>query len=279
MLRFASPSFRALGGGGAGSAFRSGLAARTGWFSAPVPPPPLESAALGDVPRYHTGAQGVLKQFDAFKLRSEAASRSLMVTDLGVVERQYARWVKNLPRVQPFYAVKCNPDPLLLETLARCGVGFDCATRAELDVAVPLLRQATDQPTGELSVILANPIKSLPDLQAARNHDVPLMTFDNADELYKIRAHYPDAQVVLRLLPDDSGSLMRFGSKFGADISVVPELIALCKELELDLAGVSLHIGSGCFDERKYYDAIKLCSQAFAVAEDLGLRMRLLNLG
>lgn len=37
-----------------------------------------------------------------------------------------------MPRVQPFYAVKCNPDPMLLRTLAALGCGFDCAAAREI---------------------------------------------------------------------------------------------------------------------------------------------------
>lgn len=35
--------------------------------------------------------------------------------------------------LQPFYAVKCNNDPVMLALLARLGCGFDCASKAEID--------------------------------------------------------------------------------------------------------------------------------------------------
>ena len=34
-----------------------------------------------------------------------------------------------MPSVAPFYAVKVNPDPLLLKTLIALGCGFDCASK------------------------------------------------------------------------------------------------------------------------------------------------------
>ena len=37
--------------------------------------------------------------------------QSFFIADLGEVYRQFVRWKKNLPRIEPFYAVKCNPDP------------------------------------------------------------------------------------------------------------------------------------------------------------------------
>ena len=51
------------------------------------------------------------------------------MVDLGRVIHLYDRWVAKLPRVRPFYAVKCNEDPALLKTLAALGTGFDCASK------------------------------------------------------------------------------------------------------------------------------------------------------
>ena len=33
------------------------------------------------------------------------------------------------PNVTPFYAVKCNSDPVLVKVLAELGAGFDCASK------------------------------------------------------------------------------------------------------------------------------------------------------
>lgn len=48
--------------------------------------------------------------------------------DVGKVLKQHFAWVKNLPRVKPFYAVKCNNNPVLLAVLAHLGCSFDCAS-------------------------------------------------------------------------------------------------------------------------------------------------------
>ena len=41
---------------------------------------------------------------------------------------RYDKWTSALPGVQPFYAVKCNPDKAIIKTLAALGAGFDCAS-------------------------------------------------------------------------------------------------------------------------------------------------------
>lgn len=49
--------------------------------------------------------------------------------DLGEVVRQYAKFRRLLPRVVPHYAVKCNPDDLIVKTLVELGASFDCASK------------------------------------------------------------------------------------------------------------------------------------------------------
>ncbi|KAI8432635.1 hypothetical protein MSG28_013615 [Choristoneura fumiferana] len=60
------------------------------------------------------------------------------VCDLRELEARHARWRDLMPRVEPFYAVKCNDDKLLLRTLAALGTGFDCASRGEIDLVTNL---------------------------------------------------------------------------------------------------------------------------------------------
>jgi ornithine decarboxylase len=84
------------------------------------------------------------------------------------------------------------------------------------------------------------------------------MTFDNTDELYKIKEHAPDSRLVLRILADDSKSLMKFGVKFGADLVTVESLLKLATTLELSVVGVSFHVGSGCYAASAFSDGISM---------------------
>jgi len=106
-----------------------------------------------------------------------------------------------------------------------------------------------------------------------------MMTFDNADELYKVKRAYPHAKLVIRILTDDSKSLCAFGIKFGAPLNVVPSLLAKAKELELDVIGVSFHVGSGCYDPSVYTDAIRRSRAVFDMARDAGYNFTLLDVG
>lgn len=227
------------------------------------------SSFTSKVPVYMSRQEALRDTYEELK----GSEKPFFSKDMGAVCRQYNRWETNLPGIRPFYAIKCNPDPVILDTLAENGAGFDCATSAEIELAL-----ATGVSPNE--IIFANPIKTESDLGFARSKDVKKMTFDNEDELYKIHKFFPAAELVLRLLPDDSGSLMRFGTKFGADEDVVPELLAVAQSLGLKVIGVSFHIGSGCFDPLKYDLALKMSRRVFDKALDMGLpAMTFLDVG
>jgi ornithine decarboxylase len=101
-----------------------------------------------------------------------------------------------MPRVQPFYAVKCNPEPALLKLLAALGAGFDCASKAELE-AVLALGVPKDK------IIFAHPCKRACDLRFCRDVGVQVTTFDTESELAKVAATCPSIQLVLRVRCDD----------------------------------------------------------------------------
>uniref|UniRef100_A0AC11C3R3 Antizyme inhibitor 2 n=1 Tax=Ovis aries TaxID=9940 RepID=A0AC11C3R3_SHEEP len=54
---------------------------------------------------------------------------ALFVADLGAVVRKHFCFLKCLPRVRSFYAVKCNSSPGVLKVLAELGLGFSCANK------------------------------------------------------------------------------------------------------------------------------------------------------
>lgn len=50
--------------------------------------------------------------------------------DLGIIVQKYYEWISALPRVKPYYAIKCNNNPAIVRTLAGLGANFDCASKA-----------------------------------------------------------------------------------------------------------------------------------------------------
>jgi diaminopimelate decarboxylase len=195
------------------------------------------------------------------------------IVDLSVIIKQYRKWIERLPRVKPFYAVKCNPDELLIKTLGILGTGFDCASKNEITLAL-------DAINGDASrIIFANPAKADSHLKYARGVDVDVMTFDNMYELLKIVNYHPNAELILRIKVDDSHSLCRFNSKFGADVDDVDGLMKLAKTIGLNIVGVSFHVGSGCSNVVAYKTAIAKSRKVFDIGKENGYHLKILDIG
>ncbi|RPA83370.1 hypothetical protein BJ508DRAFT_207225 [Ascobolus immersus RN42] len=194
------------------------------------------------------------------------------VVDLGEVYRQHLRWKKNLGRVEPFYAVKCNPDPAILRLMVKLGNGFDCASKAEIDMVL----RAGGHPS---KIIYAQPCKTNSYIRYAKSVGVSLMTFDNADELYKIKQLYPAARLVLRIETDDSQAACQLSCKFGAQKSSVRPLLETAASLGLQVVGVSFHVGSGNEDPNAYRKCLSDANDVFSAALDYGYKMEYLDIG
>ncbi len=169
-------------------------------------------------------------------------------------------------------AVKCNPDPQVLRLLSELGTGFDCASKQEI-------QQVLDMGVNPTRIIYAQPCKTNSYIRYAAQRGVKQMTFDNAEELYKIKQHFPTAELYLRILTDDSASLCRLSLKFGASITDTGALLRLAKELNLSVVGVSFHVGSGATDPRSFVRAIEDARFVFDQAANAGFHLHTLDIG
>lgn len=74
-------------------------------------------------------------QFVQDLARKETQENAFFVADLGKIQFLVDEWTAKLPRVQPFYAINCNSDELLLKVLASSGLGLHCSSRQQQEIA------------------------------------------------------------------------------------------------------------------------------------------------
>ncbi|KAF4790466.1 Ornithine decarboxylase [Turdus rufiventris] len=194
------------------------------------------------------------------------------VADLGDIVKKHVRWHKALPRVTPFYAVKCNDSKAVVKTLAVLGAGFDCASKTEIQLV-----QSIGVPPER--IIYANPCKQVSQIKHAASSGVQMMTFDSEVELMKVARAHPKAKLVLRITTDDSKAVCRLSVKFGATLKTSRLLLERAKELDLAIVGVSFHVGSGCTDPETFVQAISDARCVFDMGAELGFNMYLLDIG
>ena len=101
-----------------------------------------------------------------------------------------------LGKICPFYAVKCNPDPEIIKTLALLGAGFDCASKSEIEtvinVGVKLQNELGDRNMAIKPERMGffHPCKIRSHLRYAKDIGIQKMTFDSLNELQKIADIY-----------------------------------------------------------------------------------------
>jgi len=206
--------------------------------------------------------------------KKQETKEPFYVLDLGEVTALMDKWLMTLPMVHPFYAVKCNPDPALLGSLAALGSNFDCASRAEIESVLSL-------GVSPNRIVYANPCKQESHIKYAASVGVNLTTFDSKEELDKIRKWHSKCALLIRIkAPDDSGARCPLGPKYGALPEEVTPLLQAAQTAQLNVVGVSFHIGSGATRSRAYEGAIASAKSVFEAAVRLGMpRMKILNIG
>lgn len=205
-------------------------------------------------------------------LEKKKGEQSFILVDLGDIIRQYHRWKKLLPRITPYYAIKCNPCPIIIQLLNKLGCCFDCASQQEILKTINL-------GIDPKNIIFANPCKPVDFIKFSRSNDVDILVIDSCYELYKIKLYHPEANLLVRIQTDDSKSKCKFNSKFGVELNEVKAILELGKVLQLNIIGVSFHVGSGCEDTSVYRTAITDCKNVFQVAKNLDIHMNIIDIG
>lgn len=206
----------------------------------------------------------------------------LFVVDHDELRANYRMFKKHLPRVQAYYAVKANPDPAIVRTLYEAGASFDVASMPEFLIVHECIK---DMPAKQRQdwiwdkIIYANPIKATETLEQLDQYK-PLVTYDNYEEIRKIKKHAPHAGLCLRLKVPNTGAMVELSSKFGAAPGEAVDLILAADKAGLTVEGLSFHVGSQTRNFDNYVAAINLAAGIFKEAKDRGYaKMNLLDIG
>lgn len=204
----------------------------------------------------------------------ENVEEPFCVLDVAKVIQKHQDWIEKMPKVVPYYAIKCNPNPTVIKILAAMNASFDCASKNEI-------RQVMKYGVNAERIIFANPAKLPSHIKYAQKMNVEKMTADSEMELLKINELFQKAKVVLRIRCDAKVSQVRFGTKFGCDPNEeAVRLIRLAKSLGLTLHGFSFHVGSPCGELNAYSRGISMCKRLINIARTIGCKdVQLIDIG
>jgi len=206
----------------------------------------------------------------------------IFVIDHEKIRQNYREFRQYMPDVQVYFAVKANSTPSIVKTLYDLGGSFDVASLPEFMIVYENIKGMPEQERLDWiwdKIIYANTIKPIETLQVLDQYK-PLVTFDNHEELKKIRQYAPHAGLVLRLRVPNTGSMVELSSKFGADPGEAVDLIEEAFGMDLVVEGLSFHVGSQCTNFENYMQALQLSANIIDEAESrLDRKIRILDIG
>lgn len=205
----------------------------------------------------------------------------LFILDHNKLRDNYQTFKKNLPRVQCYYAVKANSHPEIIKTLFLEGASFDVASYNEFMQVYEYIKNFAEKDQDLFiwdKIIFSNTIKDKETLAKIKRYR-PLVTFDNSDELKKIKDHCDTAGLILRLKVPDTGSQVEMSSKFGAEPGDAGMLIRQANDAGLVVEGLSFHVGSQCTNFDNYTAALAITSAILKDARKKGYPLKIVDIG
>jgi ornithine decarboxylase len=196
-----------------------------------------------------------------------------LLVDLDRVERAYRTLATALGVDAIHYAMKCNPDPRVLETLHASGCRFEVASHPELAQLTAIGVDASD-------VLCSNPVKPGDHIRLAHLAGCWRFAADSAVELTKIAEHAPGSAVYIRLRrPGKASSGVPSEGKFGVDIWQATRLLCQARDLGLRPYGLTFHVGSQMTRPSAWADAIAKLAAAIGDLHRVGIRLEMLDIG
>lgn len=202
------------------------------------------------------------------------SSKSFVVIDKAKLQTQVNIWQRHMPFITPYYAVKSNNDPTLMEWMTRLfnnKMGFDCASIDEMITVRKISKQTP--------IIYAQPCKTKPDINESIRYGVRITVVDSPEELEKLGRSGWKGDVLIRLLVPDGNSKQPFGKKFGAPLLWVPTILDLAKQYRINITGLSFHVGSECENPTQFAKALHVCRLAMEIALEQDLKLNIIDIG
>ncbi|MCX6683414.1 MAG: type III PLP-dependent enzyme [Methanoregula sp.] len=206
----------------------------------------------------------------------------IFVIDHEKIRSNYREFKAHLPFVQVYYAVKANSNPEIVKTLYDMGSSFDVASMPEFMIVYENIKKMPKKERQAWiwdKIIYANTIKPTETLEALDQYN-PLVTFDNSEELKKLKRYAPHAGLVLRIRVPNTGSMVELSSKFGAHPGEAVDLISEAFTMGLVVEGLSFHVGSQCTNFENYVQALQISADIIKETETrTGKKIRILDIG
>jgi ornithine decarboxylase len=196
-----------------------------------------------------------------------------VIFDLNILRQKYAEFINSMPKVEVFYAVKCNPAIRVVETLRDLGSSFDVASIEEVELCLGL-------GVNPAKISWGSTIKKPYLIKQAYEAGVRIFATDSIDDLQEIAENAPNSKVYCRILVNNVNALWPLSEKFGCSLDMAEDILVEAKKIGLQAYGLSFHVGSQQLDLNAWDRAISGASTVFKNLEKKhSIKLEMLNLG
>ena len=201
-------------------------------------------------------------------LRTQRPVNPVMFFSPAVLQSTARRFIDGFPGLVT-YAVKSNPDEMVIQNLVAAGIeGFDVASPVEIEMIARLA------PTAAMHY--HNPVRARHEIEYAVSMGVTSYSVDSHSELKKLIEIVPaDAEISVRFKLPVSGAAYNFGAKFGATVEKAAELLRVVDDSGY-VASLTFHPGTQCTDPMAWDAYIRAAAE---ICRTAGVKARRLNVG
>ena len=155
------------------------------------------------------------------------------------------------------YAVKTNPNPIILRALYDAGLrNFDVTSISEIELIATLFPDATAN--------FMHPVKNRHAITAAyHKYGVRTFALDSIEELEKIQAatnNAKDLTLVVRVSVPNIHAAYRLTDKFGVSLADAPSVLRAVHSRAQKL-GLCFHVGSQCMQPAAFGTALRIVAE------------------
>ncbi|HSX30455.1 MAG TPA: SET domain-containing protein-lysine N-methyltransferase [Candidatus Saccharimonadales bacterium] len=195
-----------------------------------------------------------------------------LIIDAEIIRRQMRKFLEALPGITPYYSVKTNPHPLVLDTLREFGAHYDAATLGEIKL---LLGRGVNAE----AILFTHPVKTEAEIHEALALGVTMFTLDSLSELQRLAHTAPNARYFLRLALMNNASLYDYKRKFGASLHEAREILDYAAQRQLPVAGISFMVGSQSMRLEPWDKALRRTLELFTEYYSMLPSLRTVNIG
>ena len=200
-----------------------------------------------------------------------AVQTPYVLIDLDVVETKYHDLSSALPATELCYAVKANPGGPVIERLANIGSSFDVASVPEIEL---VLSYGVDPSR----VSFGNTMKKQRDIAHAASRGITRFTIDSENELDKVLAEVPNAEICVRLFHECAGADWPLSKKFGCGPRDAARILIEAGQRGAT-TGMSFHVGSQQRNLDSWDEPLRVVARVFDEVTKHARRPEFVNLG